>query len=409
MMRLLKASKFAMVAAFIAAISCAAQTGFVHTQGKQLVDGAGKPLLLRGTSFGNWLEPEGYMLKLKDGPQSPATIEALTRTLLGPEESAKFWVEYRKNYITQGDVQFLKKAGFNSVRIPFHYKFFANGSDEGFKLIDPVVAWAHEAGIYVILDMHCAPGGQTGANIDDSDNYPWLYESPSAQKEAVEIWTRIAKHYANNKTVLGYDLLNEPLPGIPTLAHLKPLLEPMFKKLTVAVRSVDKNHVVIITGANWDGDFSVLGAPFDNNAMYTWHRYGITGSKEDVLKPFVAYREKYNVPLWLGESGENADEWVADFRAVLEKNDIGWAFWPYKKMDSGSSEVTFAKPPHWDEIVDYAAHSWMLDEKHSPLRARPTDDVIHAALDGLLTNIQFANEKVNTGYVKALLPDTPVH
>ena len=389
-------------------LSAGAQTGFVHTQGKILVDGAGKPLLLRGTSFGNWLEPEGYMLKLNGGPQAPGTIEALTRTLLGPEESAKFWVTWRKEYITRGDVQFMKKAGFNSIRIPFHYKFFANGSDEGFALIDPVVAWAHEAGMYVILDMHDAPGGQTGANIDDSDNYPWLYESPSAQQQTLEIWTRIAKHYRNDKTVLGYDLLNEPIPGIPTLAHLKPMLEPMFKKIVAAVRTVDKNHVVIITGANWDGDFSVLGAPFDSNAMYTFHKYGIPGDKQQAIRSFVAFREKYNVPLWLGESGENQDAWVADYREVLEKNDIGWAFWPYKKMESGSCEVTFAKPPHWDEIVDYAAHAWMIDEKHSPLRARPSDDVIHAAFDGLLTNIRFENEKVNAGYVKALLPDSPV-
>ena len=114
------------------------------------------------------------------------------------------------------------------------------------------------------------------------------------------------------------------------------------------------------------------------------------------------------MPLWLGESGENEDAWVADYREVLEKNDVGWAFWPYKKMDSGSCEVTFARPAHWDEIVDYAAHSWMIDVKHSPLRARPSDVVIREALDGLLVNIRFENEKVNVGYVKALLPETTV-
>jgi endoglucanase len=408
-MRFQKASSCAVaVVGLLLAMSASAQVGYVHTRGKELVDGAGKPLLLRGTSLGNWLEPEGYMLKLNGGPQSPSTIEALTRTLLGPEGSKAFWIEYRKNYITRGDIMFLKKAGFNEIRIPFHYKFFANGSDEGFRLIDPVVEWAHEAGIYVILDMHDAPGGQTGANIDDSDNYPWLYESPSSQKEAVEIWRRIAKHYANNRTVLGYDLLNEPIPGIPTLAHLKPLLEPMYKKLTAAVRSVDTHHVVILGGANWDGDFSVFGPPFDKNVMYTFHRYGIHGTMQDALKPYIAFRDKYNVPLWLGESGENSDAWVAEFRSVLEKNDIGWSFWPYKKMDSGSSEVTFAEPPHWDDIVSYAANSWMIDVKHSPLRARPSDDVIHAAFDGLLTNIEFKNEIVNAGYVKALVPDSPI-
>ena len=59
--------------------------------------------------------------------------------------------------------------------------------------------------------MHDAPGGQTGDNIDDSYAYPWLMENAENQKQFIEIWTRIAKKYANNTTVLGYDLLNEPI------------------------------------------------------------------------------------------------------------------------------------------------------------------------------------------------------
>ncbi len=385
-----------------ASVTARAQNGFVHTEGKTLVDGVGKPLLLRGTSFGDWLVPEGYMLKFVDGPQSPATIEALTRTLLGPEASQKFWNDYRHNYITRDDVQFLKRAGFNSIRIPFHYKFFADGSNEGFALIDPVVAWAHEAGLYVILDMHCAPGGQTGANIDDSDNYPWLYDSPSSQAQLLTIWTRIAEHYRANHTILGYDLLNEPIPAIPTLSQHRVQLEPLYKRITSAVRSKDRNHVIILGGANWDGDFTVFGAPFDKNVMYTFHKYGISGSKEDAIQPFIAFRDKYNVPIWLGESGENQDAWVQDFREVLEKNNIGWAFWPYKKMDSASSPVSFAAPPQWDVITNYASHGWSTAKNHAPLRERPSDADIHAAFDGLLHNIQFPQNRINNGYVTAL-------
>ncbi len=55
----------------------------------------------------------------------------------------------------------------------------------------------------MILDMHAAPGGQTGTNIDDSYGYPWLYDSPKEQAHLVAVWQRIAKHYAKNKTVLG--------------------------------------------------------------------------------------------------------------------------------------------------------------------------------------------------------------
>ena len=61
-----------------------------------------------------------------------------------------------------------------------------------------------------------------------------------------------------------------------------------------------------------------------------------------------------NVPIWLGESGENSDDWVAAFVRTLESESVGWCFWPYKKMDQTSSVVTFAKPAHWDQIVAYA-------------------------------------------------------
>jgi len=403
--RFLRINVLIFALAFIASCSAnalLAQTqGFAHTHGNVLVDGSGKTLLLRGTSLGNWLEPEGYMLKFKGGPQSPQSMEALTRTLLGPEGSDAFWRSYRRNYITRDDIQFLKQSGFNSIRIPMHYKFFADGDAEGFALLDPVIAWAHEAGLYVILDMHCAPGGQTGANIDDSDNYPWLYESPSSQKQLIAIWKRIAGHYSRNPTVLGYDLLNEPIPAIPLLAKYDAMLEPIYKRVTAAIRTVDRSHVIILEGANWAGDFTVFGAPFDSNVMYSFHKYWMP-PKIEAIQPFLDFREKYNVPLWLGESGENQDAWVQQFRELLEANGISWAFWPYKKMDSTSSPVSFASPPHWDAITTYAAHGWVTDKDHAQLRERPSDADIHAAFDGLLQTIQFPQDHPNSGYLNAL-------
>ena len=94
------------------------------------------------------------------------------------QERLQFWQQYRDNYITEADIKFLHDTGFNSIRIPFHYKFFAAGNDEGFRRLDSVIGWAAKDHLYVILDMHCAPGGQTGANIDDSWGYPWLYDPP---------------------------------------------------------------------------------------------------------------------------------------------------------------------------------------------------------------------------------------
>jgi len=192
-----------------------AQHHFVRTEGTHLVDPQGHPLSLRGTNLGNWLVREGYMFHFEGGPQSAREIETLTNELLGPDAAGKFWREYLDRYITSDDIQFLKRVGFNSIRIPIHYKYFESENADGFRLLDRVVEWSREAGLYIVIDMHAAPGGQTGANIDDSWGYPWLYDSPEAQQLLITIWKRIAAHYRDSETVLGYDLLNEPIPHFP--------------------------------------------------------------------------------------------------------------------------------------------------------------------------------------------------
>jgi aryl-phospho-beta-D-glucosidase BglC (GH1 family) len=275
------------------------------------------------------------------------------------------------------------------------------GDDEGFMLLDRVLQWAKEDGLYVILDMHCAPGGQTGANIDDSWGYPWLYEDEASQQQAADIWKRIASHYQSNPTVIGYDLLNEPIPHYPRLQQYNSKLEPVYKNLVAAVRSVDKNHVVILGGAQWDSNFSVFGPPFDKNVMYTFHKYWMP-PVQDAVNPYVAFRDKYNVPIWMGESGENTDEWINQFRKLLEVNEISWTFWPYKKMEANSAPVTFARPEHWDAIVAYAARHAGMGDTEKSVAARPPLEDCRAAFEDLLTKIRFENAAPNRSYLDAL-------
>ncbi len=384
--------------------SIGAQAQFAHTKGKEIVDGAGKPLLLRGTNLGNWLVPEGYMWHLNNGgPESPREIEALITELVGPQRAHDFWRSYRENYITQSDIHLIKQYGFNSIRVPLHYKFFESDDAEGFTLLDHVVQWAHQENLYIILDMHAAPGGQTGKNIDDSDGYPWLFSDSSAQEYTVAIWQRLARHYRNNPTVLGYDLLNEPIPNYPGLERFNASLEPFYKRLATAIRQVDNHHILIFGGAQWDTNFSVFGPPFDKNAVYTFHRYHAAAEQATVQR-YVDFRVQNNVPIWLGESGENADEWIAKFVEVLEKNDIGWAFWPYKKMQATTSVVSFPAPEGWDAIVQFSKQPRATSEEAPRLKVRPEQSVIDRALAGILNNIQLRDCKQNQGYIHALLP-----
>ena len=378
-----------------------ANAQFAHADHKQIVDAAGKPLLVRATNLGNWLVPEGYMWLFEGGPQSPSEIRALVLELLGPEGSAAFWRKYRENYITREDIALLHRAGFNAIRVPLHYNLFESDDAEGFKLLDRLIAWSRAEGLYVILDLHCAPGGQTGANIDDSAGYPWLYQSPQEQEHLLSIWRRLAAHYRNEPAVLGYDLLNEPIPHFPKLAPLNPLLEPVYKKVAGEIRKVDAHHILFLGGAQWDSNFSIFGKPFDTNVAYTFHKYW-TAPDESVIRDYIDFRERYDVPIWMGESGENTDDWIAQFVKTLEKNNIGWAFWPYKKMEKSSAVVSIIPPADWGKIVEFAKLPRDTAHVEERLKARPEQETITRAFADLLESIRLQKCRVNQGYLKAL-------
>ena len=379
---------------------------FITTKGQEVIGTNGKTFLIRGTNLGNWLVPEGYMFKFKNA-SSPTLINNVFLELIGPGATKIFWQRFLDTYITKEDIHYLKTTGMNSVRIPFNYRLFtnedymgANDSTRGFKYLDRVMEWCRAEGLYVMLDMHCAPGGQTGDNIDDSHGYPFLFSDKEAQQKTIDIWRRIANHYRNDTLILGYDLLNEPIAHYFDVDAINPELEPLYKRITKAIREVDKNHILLLGGAQWDSNFKIFGKPFDDKLIYTFHKYW-TPTDKKVIQDYIDFREKYNVPIYCGETGENDDKWVMEFKNTLEENNIGWHFWPYKKLDNTRGFVTFAVPEFYDQVMAYAdtARNSFADIR----KFRPKNmEEIKKALDGFLVNAQFKNCTVNKGYISGL-------
>jgi aryl-phospho-beta-D-glucosidase BglC (GH1 family) len=380
------------------------QSRFVTTRGKDLVATDGKPLLLKGINLGNWLLPEGYMFKFKTA-NSPRLIQTVINELVGEDEGRRFWRTYHQNYITREDIRFIKQSAFNSVRVPFSYRLFVSDGEpaklegEGYKFLDDVVAWCKQEGLYVILDMHAAPSGQTGDNIDDSWGYPFLFESAESQDLTVNIWRKIAARYRGEPTVIGYDLLNEPIAHYFEAANLNPKLEPVYRKIVAGIREVDRNHLIFLGGARWDTNFKVFGPPFDNKLVYTFHKYWMEVN-QGAIQEYLDFRDKYNVPVWMGESGENTDEWISSFRTLLERNNIGWCFWPYKKLEATSCPVSINSPAEWETIVGFAESPRTTFEEVR--KQRPPKEKVQKALNDYLERIKFANCRINHGYLKAL-------
>jgi endoglucanase len=379
---------------------------FITVKGKEVIGTNNKPFLMRGTNLGNWLVPEGYMFKFKN-VNSPKLINQALSEILGPEDVKAFWKKYQDTYITAADIHFLKASGMNSIRIPFNYRLFTaesymgqNNPNQGFELLDRVIGWCKKEGLYVILDMHCAPGGQTGDNIDDGYGYPFLFKSKASQQLAISVWHRIAAHYANETIVMGYDLLNEPIATYFKAEDFNPYLEPLYKEITRSIRTVDKNHILFLGGAQWDSNFKVFGKPFDSKLVYQFHKYW-TEPSQKVIQDYIDFRDKYNVPIYCGETGENKDEWVKTFKDLLEKNNIGWHYWPYKKLDNTAGIITFDMPEGYDKIIEYTEKNRTTFEDIR--KAAPEDrEQLIKALYAFLNNSKFENCKPNKGYIEAL-------
>lgn len=379
---------------------------FISVKGKEIIGTDGKPFLMKGTNLGNWLVPEGYMFKFKHAT-SPRLINQTLTELIGPDEVKNFWKKYLDNYITAADIHYLKTIGMNSLRVPFDYRLFTDeeymggrGEARGFQLLDKVISWCKKEGLYVLLDMHCAPGGQTGDNIDNGWGYPFLFDHAASRQLTIDVWQKIAKRYKNETTVLGYDLLNEPIAHYFDAEHFNPLLEPLYKQITKVIRASDPNHLIFLGGAQWNSNFNVFGEPFDKKLVYTFHKYW-TATTVDVIQDYINFRDKYNVPIYCGETGENKDEWVTNFRVLLEQHNIGWHFWPYKKMENKAGIVEFKMPEHYSEIIQYADTAKKNFEAIRKLRPASMAN-IKKALDDFLINCTYSHCTPNEGYIKAL-------
>lgn len=397
----------ALIGLFITPVTLNAQIRkFITVKGKEVIGTNSKPFLMRGTNLGNWLVPEGYMFKFKN-VSSPRLINQALTEILGPGDIKAFWKKYQDNYITAADIHFLKEAGMNSIRIPFNYRLFTaesymgqNNPNRGFELLDRVIGWCKKEGLFVILDMHCAPGGQTGDNIDDGDGYPFLFKSKASQRLTINIWHRIAAHYAGETAVLGYDLLNEPIATYFKAEDFNPYLEPLYKEITRSIRMVDKNHILFLGGAQWDSNFKVFGKPFDSKLVYQFHKYW-TEPTQKVIQDYIDFRDKYNVPIYCGETGENKDEWIKTFKDLLEKNNIGWHYWPYKKLDNTAGIITFDVPAGYDKVIEYTEKPRSTFEEIRKASLEDRGQLVKA-LYAFINNSRFENCHPNKGYVGAL-------
>ncbi len=333
--------------------------GFVHVAAGKLVDGGGEPLLLRGVGLGNWLLPEGYMWKFESpGPQSPREIEALIEDLVGPDLAAQFWHRFRTTFITEDDVARIAAEGMNHVRLPINSRVVIDHTGEliepGIALIDRLIEWCRNHHLCVVLDLHGAPGGQTGTHIDDSPRRaPELFTDDRYRTLTVKLWRALAQRYQGEPVVAAYDLLNEPLPKENQRTYAGRLRD-LYRELTVAIREVDRNHLISYEGTHWATNWDIFTEVWDPNSILQFHKYWSPPDRPSIQR-YIDIGRELGLPIYMGEGGENNLDWIQTAFQLYDDCSISWNFWPWKKLDTMTSPCSVDAPAGWNEIVDYAA------------------------------------------------------
>ena len=233
--------------------------------------------------------------------------------------------------------------------------------DKGFALTDSLLSWCKANHMYLILDLHATPGGQgNDTNISDRDaSKPMLWESEANQQKMIALWKKLADRYKNEPWIGAYDIINEPNYGFSNPAEDKngtkekvnAPLRKLMVDITKAIRAVDQKHIIIIEGNGWGNNYNGIFPLWDKNMALSFHKYWNYNDQASIAH-MVKARDEQNVPIWLGETGENSNTWFTDAIHLLEKNNIGWAWWPLKKVGF-NNPMEIKANPNYNAVVNY--------------------------------------------------------
>ena len=349
---------------------------YYTTKAQNIVDRVtGDSVVLKGWGIGGWLLPEGYMWG--SNLDCPRKLEPAVIALIGDTNAIEFWRLYHWNWLSEGDVQKMSCFGANSLRIPINANVLQprdgqparppyNYDPAGWLILDSLVRWCDRYHIGIIWDMHGAPGSQNGENISDGTGEQagallWA-DTTTYWPRCLDLWFKIADRYKNEKCVVGYDLLNEPL-------YAGALLRKLYVRLTDTIRTVDTTGILFVEGDNYATNFSpITPINWDRHLCVAFHSYPPTGGAGN----YGSLRTTYNIPLWQGETGEQSPANSSAIAACNQAN-VGWSWWTHKKFNYSTQPWNCPKTNGFQTILNYwnnggakpnadSAKKWLFDQ-----------------------------------------------
>jgi endoglucanase len=287
-----------------------ASDGIIGISGRHLINNKNQILRLQGVAFGN---------EVWSNPATPST-----------------------NHHSAADYQRVKSMNMNVIRFYLNYGIFEDDhnpyvyKETGFDWLNSNIDWARQNNIYLVLNMHYPQGGYQSQTNGDA---LWTEDATGdANRSRLKaLWKEIANRYKDEPAILGYDLVNEPVPKGPWTQW-----QTLAQELVDEIRLVDTNHIIIIekTGGEYDEWKSIeeLAENFflvndsQNKIMYTFHFY----------EPITYTHQLFD---WagLGEGGVYPDE------DIFYYSDLTWSTATHNnpKIHEGNSSWNYFTGMHY--------------------------------------------------------------
>lgn len=336
----------------------------LQVKGNQIVDAHDQVVRLRGTCVGGWMNMENF---INGYPGDEHGLRATMTDVLGPSRAHFFFDRWLDYFFAEEDVAFIKTCGANVVRLPLNYRHFEVDAapnkylEAGFERLDRVVQWCAQHQLYVILDLHAVQGWQnTDWHCDNSTRHAFFWQQLQFQDRFVALWEELARRYKGNAAIAGYNVMNEPVTNAPAGRFYddrdyRPdweTLNRVYRRVVTAIRAIDPEHIIFLEGDLFSSRFELLEARFAANLVFSSHNY--TSPTYDFRHPpidpeqrrqnydrqkeiFLAqegthFSQRYQVPLWVGEFGDNGASGLEDQVGVFEEFGAHWTIWTYKSV-----------------------------------------------------------------------------
>jgi endoglucanase len=429
---------------------------FLHVKGNQIIDTQGRPVMLRGTCVGGWMNLEEF---INGYPGAEHQLRAQMSEVLGPEKAQFFFDRMADYFFAAEDAAYLHSLGANVVRLPLNYRHFEDDRrpfeylESGFKRLDEAIAFCAKNGLYVILDLHAVQGWQnTDWHCDNASRHTFFWQHPHFQERFNALWRAIARRYQGNPAVAGYNVMNEPVTGTPYgRFHNRyqtdwEVINRVYRGVVEEIREEDSEHIIFLEGDYYSRRFNGLEAPFAPDLVYSSHNYSRFGfgpgkypgmnqagmwdleaqRAEFLAQEGTQYTHQHNVPLWVGEFGsayngpqdEIPDRLRAmdDQLAVFNQGGAHWTTWTYKdihvmgwtQLDPESGYLRAIRPV-MDAKRELQTDFWMGWIAHTPARRKVdefaglVEETLQDATIDPAANRNYMAQHLLSGYVAALM------